>query len=173
MKWVSHIAIAGATMAIYDPKLVPLSVFGGVFPDLAENIGNNFLRMRIQHRQQTHYFAYWLFGTIAFYIVGVPLAFAFCWGGFTHILADATTITGVPFSPMSDRRFHLFGGRLRTGSHAEYMFVFVFTVACVFLAHFLHRENTSFVPFFFNWGEYYENGLIDAIEWKENRFKFF
>ena len=39
----------------------------------------------------------------------------FAWGGLSHVLADALTVMGVPFSPHSDRRFHLFGGRLRTG----------------------------------------------------------
>ncbi|MGF1723121.1 hypothetical protein L4D12_00170 [Photobacterium nomapromontoriensis] len=50
------------------------------------------------------------------------------------------TVTGVPFSPYSDRRFHLTG-------------------------------SGSFSPFFFDWGGYYDNGLIDAAEWKANRFK--
>lgn len=173
MKWVSHIAIAGATTAVYDPKLVPLAVFGGVFPDLAEQIGNRFLGARLTHRQETHYFVYWLAGFLFFFLLDLPLVASFLWGGLTHVLADSVTITGVPFSPLSDRRFHLFGGRLRTGSAAEYIFVFCFSVVCFLLANYIHRESGGFLPFFFNWGEYYENGLIDAAEWKANRFKFF
>jgi inner membrane protein len=45
---------------------------------------------------------------------------AYCWGGFSHILTDGMTISGVPFSPYSDRKFHLFSGRFRTGDPIEY-----------------------------------------------------
>lgn len=173
MKWVSHIAIAGATTAIFEPKLVPLAVFGGVFPDLFENIGNNFLRMNLKHRQETHYFAYWLIGFGACWALDLPYLLAFCWGGVTHVLADSVTVMGVPFSPLSDRRFHLFGGRLRTGSAAEYMLVFCFSVVCFAFAHFLHRDSGGFLPFFYDWAGYFEKGLVDAAEWKANRFKFF
>lgn len=58
MKWVSHIAIAGATTAILAPPLVPFAVLGGIFPDLGEKIGNSLLGMRLEHRKETHYFAY-------------------------------------------------------------------------------------------------------------------
>lgn len=173
MKWVSHIAIAGATTAILAPKLVPFAVFGGIFPDLAEKIGNQFLGMRLQHRQDTHYFVYWALGFGACYWLEADFLTAFCWGGLTHVLADSVTVMGVPFSPLSDRRFHLFGGRLRTGSPAEYMIVFCFTAVCFFLAHFLNRENSGFLPFFYDWAAYFESGLVDGLEWKTNRFRIF
>lgn len=173
MKWISHIAIAGSTTAILEPKLVPLAVFGGVFPDLAEGIANNLFRMNLKHRQETHYFAYWLIGFIACFALELDWITAFCWGGLTHIIADACTITGVPFSPLSDRRFHLFGGRLRTGSAAEYMISLGFSGACLFVAILLNRESGQFLPFFYDWAGYYGDGLIDGAEWKKNRFKLF
>lgn len=173
MKWISHIAIAGATTALLAPKLVPFAVLGGVAPDLAEHIANRFFQMRWKHRQETHYFSYWLIGFGVCYGLDLDILTAFCWGGVTHILADSVTITGVPFSPLSDRRFHLFGGRLRTGSSAEYMIVFCFTVICFGLAHFIHRDNGGFLPFFYDWAGYYEKGLVDGAEWKANRFRFF
>lgn len=173
MKWVSHIAIAGATTAILAPPLVPFAVLGGIFPDLGEKIGNSLLGMRLEHRKETHYFAYWLLGFLACWALGLDFLTAFCWGGVTHVLADSVTITGVPFSPLSDRRFHLFGGRLRTGSPAEYMLVFCFTAVCFALAHFLNRESSGFLPFFYDWADYFENGLIDGFEWKLNRFRIF
>lgn len=173
MKWVSHIAISGATTAILAPPLVPFAVLGGIFPDLGEKIGNRFLGMRLEHRKETHYFAYWLLGFGACWALDFAYLTAFCWGGITHVLADSVTVTGVPFSPLSDRRFHLFGGRLRTGSPAEYMIVFCFTVLCFGLAHFLHRENSGFLPFFYDWANYFESGLIDGFEWKLNRFRIF
>lgn len=173
MKWVSHIAIAGATTSILAPSLVPFAVLGGIFPDLFEKIGNNLLGMRLHHRQETHYFAYWLIGFGVCWGLDLPFLTAFCWGGVTHVLADSVTVTGVPFSPLSDRRFHLFGGRLRTGSAVEYMIVFCFTVLCFAISHFIHRDTGGFLPFFYDWAKYYENGLIDGAEWKANRFRIF
>lgn len=173
MKWVSHIAIAGATTAIVAPPLVPFAVLGGVFPDLFEKIANNLLGMKLEHRKETHYFSYWLIGLGACWALDLPYLTAFCWGGLTHVLADSVTVTGVPFSPLSDRRFHLFGGRLRTGSAAEYMITFCFTVLCFAISHFIHRDTGGFLPFFYDWAKYYESGLVDGAEWKANRFRIF
>jgi inner membrane protein len=47
------------------------------------------------------------------------LVFWFSLGGLLHVLCDALTVTGVPLGPWSDRRFHLFGGRVRTGAPLE------------------------------------------------------
>lgn len=71
----------------------------------------------------------------------------FAWGGLSHVLADSLTVSGVPFSPYSERRFHLHGGRLRTGG--------------------------GYLPFVPNWAERYEAGTATAKEWRENRFRFF
>jgi inner membrane protein len=34
------------------------------------------------------------------------------------------------------------------------------------------KEN-GFIPFFYNWKKFYDEGLIDGAEWKKNRFNFF
>lgn len=177
MKWVSHIAISGITTAVVAPQLVPLAVLGGTAPDWLEWVakagGGN-----VQHRKQTHYFSHWL---ILFAVGFLVIDFngfvkAFAWGGITHILADAVTITGVPFSPLSDRRFHLFGGRLRTGSPQEYLIVGGFTAVFAGIFVLTHRHiggDGGFLPFFYDWGGYYADGIIDAAEWKKNRFRIF
>lgn len=95
---------------------------------------------------------------------------AFAWGGVSHILTDAMTVSGVPFSPYSDRRFHLFGGRFRTGDPIEYAISAAIIVICIGISHLI--GESSFSPFFFDWAGYYDKGLIDGSEWKTNRFKF-
>lgn len=174
MKWVSHIGIAGATTAIVAPALVPVAVLGGTAPDWLEWVAK-MVGKEVKHRQQTHYFSHWLILLVfAFFIYDFNgFIAAFAWGGVTHILADAVTITGVPFSPLSDRRFHLFGGRLRTGSPSEYLIAGAFVAVCCVIFMVTHRHSGGFVPFFFDWGGYYQDGIIDASEWKKNRFRIF
>lgn len=89
---------------------------------------------------------------------------AFAWGGFSHIITDAMTVTGVSFSPYSDRRFHLFGGRFRTGDPVEYAISFVVVVLCIMLMKLL--GDSGFIPFFYDWAGFYDKGIIDAYEWK-------
>ena len=120
MKWINHLAIAGATTALVSPALVPVALLGSTAPDWLEWVLEKFGH-RVRHRTLTHIMLYWI-GALVFALVlwdfhGILAAFA--WGGLSHILADSFTVTGVPFSPFSDRRFHLFGGRLRTGGSGE------------------------------------------------------
>ena len=97
---------------------------------------------------------------------------AFCWGGLTHVLADSMTVSGVPFAPNSERRFHLFGGRLRTGEAGEYAVAWGIVALCAITMQLLHT-NTNWYPFFYDWAGLYEEGLIDGKEWRDNRFRFF
>ena len=103
-------------------------------------------------------------------VIGLMLA-AFCWGGVTHILTDAMTVSGVPWSPYSTRRFHLFGGRFRTGDPVEYAISAAVVVCCIGLMQLM--PNGNFAPFFYNWSALYESGVIDAHEWRTNRFRIF
>ncbi|MFA1576188.1 metal-dependent hydrolase [Vibrio cyclitrophicus] len=147
MKWLNYTLIAGAICAVVSPPHVAVCVVGATAPDLFEyvlKVGNR----HIKHRGPTHVFTHWLLAALAFTLVwdyhGIGMAFA--WGGVSHILTDAMTVSGVPFSPYSDRSFHLFGGRFRTGGH-------------------------GFAPFFYDWGGMYQEGVIDGLEWKTNRFR--
>ena len=174
MKWVNHILIAGAATAIINPAAVPFAVLGATAPDWIETVSNRFLGTHFKHRQETHYPVLWL-GGIGFALLLWDyngFLFWFCFGGLSHCLTDAMTVSGVPLGPWSDRRFHLFGGRFRTGDPVEYMISFAFCALCV-VVHNSLSTGSGFMPFLFNWGEYYDQGLISGKEWKENRFKFF
>ena len=126
-------AIAGATTAMVSPPLVPIALLGSTAPDWLEWVLEA-AGQKVKHRSVTHYVAGWGIG-LAFFL-GLydfhHIGAAFFYGGLTHVLADSFTVSGVPFSPHSDRRFHLFGGRLRTGAAGEYMVAWSI-VACCFL----------------------------------------
>lgn len=175
MKWINHIAIAGSTTALIAPPLVPLAILGSTAPDWMEWVlkasGQN-----IKHRTVTHYVTSWIAGIIFCYAVWdfQNIGLAFCYGGLTHVIADSFTIAGVPFSPFSDRRFHLFGGRLRTGAAGEYIVAGLIVITCFAVAIIIKPANGGhgWYPFFYDWQSKYEEGMIDAKEWKEKRFNF-
>lgn len=174
VRWISHAAIAGSTTAILAPSLVPLAIIGSTAPDWLETVFNKFLGQRFQHRQETHYLTHWFFACVVFFVVdfhGIGLAFAY--GGLTHVLADSLTVSGVPFSPLSNRRFHLFGGRLVTGSFGEYLTAALIVAISFFIARSLGVGGRDFYPFFYEWWNFYETGLLDGSEWRKNRFRFF
>ncbi len=176
MKWFNHIAIAASTAAVVSPPLVPIAILGATAPDWLERLHKLTTGQALRHRGPTHYVIMWILGVVA----GLTLydfhgiITAFFYGGLTHVIADSFTVTGVPFSPLSDRRFHLFGGRLRTGNPGEYLVSGSIVVVCAIIAIATrHYSESSYAPFFFDYPEYYEKGLIDASEWKANRFRFF
>jgi inner membrane protein len=174
MKWINHIAIAGAATAIWRPELVPIAVLGSTAPDWLEWVLKAVGR-RARHRTVTHYVAAWLFGLF----FGLWLwdyhhvVTAFTAGGLSHVIADALTVQGVPLGWWSDRRFHLFGGRLRTGQMGEYWLAGVFVLACIGIsAATRHYGATEYSPFFWDFADYYHQGLIDGHEWREHRFRW-
>lgn len=170
MKWINHTLIAGAICATVSPPHVAVCVAGATAPDWLEYVFKVFNR-RIKHRGPTHIFTHWLIAAIAFSFVwdyhGIGTAFA--WGGVSHILTDAMTVSGVPFSPYSDRRFHLFGGRFRTGDPVEYAISAGVVIACIGLLQLTGGQG--FAPFSYDWSGLYQQGVIDGLEWKVNRFR--
>jgi inner membrane protein len=122
------------------------------------------------------------------------ICFGFAVGGFSHVLGDSFTISGVPFSPWSEARFHLFGGKLRTGNVEEYIVSGATAFLCAVWVYYAHpnyslqnanmvanwseekpTEQTGqngFIPFFFNWQQAYSRGEVDGKEWRDNRLKF-
>lgn len=64
---------------------------------------------------------------------------------------------------------HFFGGRLHTGSGAEFVVAEV-VVALAALATWHTKEG--FMPYLYDWATLYDAGLIDAAEWRANRFSF-
>jgi inner membrane protein len=176
MKWINHIAIGGALTAAINPALVPAAVLGATAPDWMEWAAG-LIGKKIKHRTTTHYFLVWFVAT--FFFLGLwdfrGVFAAFCFGGLVHVICDAATIMGVPFGPHSDRKFHLFGGRLRTGGVGEYGVsgVVVMICFCFVLVVKPHKIGGGWYPFFYNWGGMYQDGRADAKEWKDNRLKFF
>lgn len=174
MKWINHALIAGSMTAVWRPELVPLAILGSTAPDWLE-FGLKALGRYVKHRTSTHIVAYWALGlAFALFAWDWHHAFAaFCGGGLLHCFCDAFTVTGVPLGWWSDRRFHLFGGRLKTGQPGEYWVAGLVMLACVGLSLMTrHWGGGGFSPFFFDWAGYYRDGVIDAKEWKENRFRW-
>jgi inner membrane protein len=173
MKWINHVAIAGSVTAVWRPELVPLAVLGSTAPDWLEWAAQAAGR-RVKHRTVTHYVASWAFGlALGLWVWDWHhVVAAFCAGGLSHVLCDALTAQGVPFWWWSDRRFMLFGGRLKTGMPGEYWVAGVVVMACLGVALLTRHWSGEFSPFFFDWADYYQRGLIDAAEWKANRFRW-
>lgn len=176
MKWFNHIAIAASTMAVVSAPLVPIAILGATAPDWLERLHVALTGIRLRHRGPTHFVVMWmlgLFATLSLYDVH-HIGAAFFYGGLTHVVSDAFTVTGVPFSPLSDRRFHLFGGRIRTGNPEEYLASGSVVIVCAIIAIATrHYADVSYAPFFFDYPAYYQDGLVDAKEWRDHRFKFF
>jgi len=128
MTWLSHILLATAVAGPLCGSL-PAVAFGATAPDWLEWLLRALFRRRIRHRWTTHFFLLWL---AAF---GLALAAAWAWGGiftlaawfafggFSHVFADALTVTGVPLAPWSLQRITLAGGRIRTGDPGEFVVV--------------------------------------------------
>lgn len=174
MKWINHLAIAGATTAVINPMLVPVALLGSTAPDWLEPVIKATTGQDVKHRGVTHFVVVWI-AALAFALLLWDfhgLLAAFCWGGLTHVLADSMTVSGVPFAPHSDRRFHLFGGRLRTGESGEYAVAWGIVAVCAVAMQLVHTSG-NWYPFFYDWPGLYEQGIIDGKEWKDNRFRFF
>jgi len=168
MKWFAHVVIAGATAAVIAPPLVPAAIAGGTAPDWMEGVAKA-TGHPVKHRTVTHIFTHWVIASVICYFIH-PMALAFALGGLSHVILDALTISGVPASPWSKQRLHLLGGRFRTGEPSEYIFAVAYAAICYAIGTMAFTQE--FAPFFYNWGELYDTGVIDGAEWKANRFKF-
>jgi inner membrane protein len=180
MKWQNHIIIGSALGAVIDPVLVPIAALGSTAPDWLEWVLKS-VGIRVKHRTVTHVVFYWI-AAIAFFALiwdWRHIGLGFTIGGFSHVFADSFTIAGVPFAPWSSERFHLFGGKLKTGNTGEYLVASLFALMCFGLANYTPMSiksddsKSSFIPFFYDWKGHYDDGLIDGREWKDNRLKFF
>ncbi len=172
MKWISHTAIAAAICAPINPAAVPAACLGATAPDWLEWVERAALGHHVKHRGHTHYLAVWLlvaaFGLFVWDFRGWITWFGL--GGSSHWLCDALTIQGVPIGWWSDRRVHVFGGRIRTGGGAE----FIIAAMVVGIAAVVTWQTGAggFLPFFYHWGGLYDQGIIDGIEWRAHRFDF-
>lgn len=183
MKWVNHMIIAAGITFVVNPPMVPAAILGSTAPDWLEWVINGHTyqimsgyRGQVKHRTVTHTVLYWLVAMLVFGFIWdfYGIGFWFAFGGLSHCVTDALTAQGVPLTPWSDRRVHLFGGRLRTGQPAEFLVAGGVLVICLFVASHFQASNANgagFVPFFYNWSKEYQEGVIDGSEWRENRFR--
>jgi len=174
MKWISHIAIAASICAVFNPEAVPAVVLGSTAPDWMEMIANAARGgKKMKHRGITHYFVAWaLLAVFALFVWDWRAClFWFAIGGAVHWCCDALTVSGAPFSWWSDRRMTLFGGKVLTGSASEYVITGLIVCICAVFIWSRHSAG-GFIPFFYHWREFYENGVIDGHEWRTFRFDF-
>ncbi len=171
MRWPAHLIIGVSVAAVINPIYIPAAALGATAPDWMESLGK-LINPHLRHRQETHMLGLWTLAALFAFFVWDWHGFiaAFTLGGVVHCLCDALTVTGIPVSPLSDRRFHLFGGRLRTGDPAEYLIALTVFMVCL-VGFNITKADTGFAPFFYHWGEMYQEGLLDASEWKRNRWK--
>ncbi len=174
MIWINHMVIGGSIAAAFNPVMIPLAIAGSTAPDWLENISNH-LGYPIKHRTVTHYVSSWvalvLFGLLVWDFHGI--IFWFGLGGLSHVIADSLTVMGVPIGSWSDRRFHLFGGRLKTGRPGEYFVSLGVVIVAVIIGWGSGTfTDNGFRPFFYRWDHLYQDGVIDGYEWKQNRFRW-
>ena len=173
MRWVSHIAIAGAICAVANPAAVPAAVLGSTAPDWIEMIRRAFSRgKKVKHRAATHYLAAWIALAIFARLVWdyQSWLFWFAMGGAIHWFCDALTVSGAPVGWWSDRRVTLFGGKVYTGSPAEYVITGIIVGVCALFIWLRTTTPGGFIPFFYHWADFYERGLVDGLEWRNHRF---
>lgn len=176
MRWISHLAIAGATCAVFSPAHVAVAMLGGIAPDWMERLALMRDRRKTRHRAVTHYIVFWLAAVLFFLLIWDfgRIGIWFAIGGCIHWVCDSLNATGVPIGWWSDRRVHLFGGRLRLGSGAEYATALAWCVVCVMAIYAQRGEGTrGYLPFFTPWAQHYADGIITAQEWREKRLNFF
>lgn len=173
MRWVSHIAIAGSICAVFNPVAVPAAVLGSTAPDWFEFVKRAVYRNRqVKHRGSTHYLAGWIAAMLVAHLVWdwAGWVFWFATGGAIHWFCDALTVSGAPVGWWSDHRVTLFGGKVKTGDSTETIITVLVVVACAVLIWMRTTTPGGFIPFFYQWGEYFDRGLVDGLEWRTNRF---
>lgn len=173
MRWISHIAIAGAVCAVFNPMAVPAAVLGSTCPDWSEWIAQRLTGRKVKHRGVTHWLSTWVLLAVFAWVVWDwrGWLFWFAIGNVVHWFCDAVTISGAPVGWWSDRRITLFGGRVRTGGVSEAIVTGVIVALCA-VAIWSKHDAGGFIPFFFHYGEFYEKGYIDGHEWRAHRFDF-
>ena len=177
MRWVSHTLISGAICLVWAPPLTPAAVLGATAPDWLEWLGRKHLPLgRATHRGHTHN----LLGWVCLMALGLSIpawgriVFAFAAGGALHWFCDALTVSGAPMTWWSQHRSTLFGGRLRQGSRTERGIAWAVALCCAWLFVWQHHSDSDrFTPYLMPWQAHYQNGLIDAAEWRLHRFSPF
>ena len=163
MTWLTHSAFAYLTGTIFG--LNPyFTVAGSTAPDWTEDL----LGIR-EHRGITHYVVLWvgvfLFSIILYGSLKTTITFnvlSFVYGGLTHLLLEALTVSGVPLG-IGKIRVRI-GGLVKTGKLSGWVFL---TITFAFLYP-IPESGGVFV--LFPEKVLYEKGIIDLKEYRELRF---
>jgi len=163
MTWLTHgvFAFSTATLLGLNPYI---AVVGATAPDWSEDL----LGIR-EHRGPTHYLTLWsgvlLIALILYGSFKATWTFhllSFVYGGLTHLLLDALTISGIPLG-VGKIRIRI-GGLIRTGKLSEWIFL-VITLAVFYPL--IHAGGKFGL---FPASELYKQGIIDLKEYRELRF---
>ena len=111
-------------------------------------------------------------------------SFWFGIGYLTHWIADSLTPSGVPISQFDNHRIHFFGGKIKTGSMPEYILSFGFLLLVISFTqpfqnldfqnlNFRDSSEKRYDVYQNNYKKLFENKMIDAKTYKENRFNLF
>lgn len=164
MTWASHMLIGGAAANLFNLNYF-LSVFGSIFPDLAEMV----IPKDIKHRGITHSLSLWLLSLGVSWFVPVlrDVVLGVVIG---HLLADSLTPAGIPIFDESSKHITIFGGKIKTASPAEFVVSFLIAFIAFFLLPSFSLSNSINKR---NWKALYESEIIDRKEFDEYRFKLF
>ncbi|RUM87200.1 MAG: hypothetical protein DSZ24_06770 [Thermodesulfatator sp.] len=147
-------------------------VAGSLAPDLAElavrkistRRGPVFLGLPdVAHRTHTHSLLF----TGLFLLAGWglrPVRSFFAGVLFGHLLLDAMTVMGVPVVDGRKRRITLFGGKIRTGSLAEFVSVALLAFVTYAVAPALHLGDLETL---------YQQGVMDRYEYEKRKNALF
>lgn len=177
MMWKTHI-IFGACVPVLvgDYGGAVAGIIGATSPDWMEHLPRIWGGRRVAHRTKTHVLVYWLGAVLVTMMLTrlTPAPLWFAVGGLSHVLLDIFTPMGVPLFPNAGHRTNVLGGSIRTGSFAEYGFMAVALLAMLLAVRGGGVATSGeFVPFFPDYYDKYDRGIIDAYELKQNRLRFF
>jgi|GEM_PF-6856963 len=118
-----------------------------------------------------HYLGIWLIALIALLFYYEPHLLAFALGGLLHCGTEALTRDGIRFLPYGKFKIHILNGVCKKGSLTEYVIIGLIVLAALLFPN--HTVKDEFAPYMYNWEQLYEDGVIDAYEWKQHRFHYF
>jgi len=167
MTWISHLAVGSGIGYVFDLNLVAVTS-GSILPDLLEMVSP----VHLKHRGTSHSFALHAICLALFWSI-VPMRDLWIGIILGHLICDALTPQGVPILSDQGYKITLFGGRIRTGSLAEFTLAgFIFFLSFLLIGPLggsskpggttLERRK---------WGELHKKGVIDKREYFEHRFK--
>ncbi len=171
MTWLTHTTVAYFLSSLFGLPPGP-AIAGSTAPDWTEDL----FGVR-EHRGKTHYVTLWsslfLISLVLYLSVQNPFwrelpyyLLSFSFGGLTHLLTDALTVSGVPLG-VSNIRVRI-GGLIRTGKLSEWVFLAI----CLLVFYPLSMSGNLELGFS-KYRTLYRENVIDRKEYLERRFKLF